>query len=195
MPRWNSPQHNYNLFRLQREQDMYEYTPYLRASGKGNILEIGVCAGVSTAAFLCGLEKNGGHLWSIDIDPQCADNFEHPQWTFICADSTKALEWTTGLDILFVDGDHHYETVLSDLVTYSPYVKSGGLILLHDVEPDKKNWDINTERWTDGRPEEHQYPALDPQRAMFDLLDQHPTWQWEILPGQFGLGVITMGNL
>jgi predicted O-methyltransferase YrrM len=36
------------------------------------------------------------------------------------------------VDLLFVDGDHSYKTVMTDLKTYLPKVKGGGLLILHD---------------------------------------------------------------
>ena len=37
------------------------------------------------------------------------------------------------LDILHIDGDHSYEGVKSDFLTYSPLVKKGGLVIFHDI--------------------------------------------------------------
>jgi cephalosporin hydroxylase len=37
------------------------------------------------------------------------------------------------LDLLLIDGDHGREGVLSDLRMYSPFVRQGGLIALHDI--------------------------------------------------------------
>jgi predicted O-methyltransferase YrrM len=37
------------------------------------------------------------------------------------------------LDVLFIDGDHTYEGVKHDFEMYSPLVKEGGLIALHDI--------------------------------------------------------------
>jgi predicted O-methyltransferase YrrM len=36
------------------------------------------------------------------------------------------------VDLLFIDGDHSYEAVVTDLKTYLPKVKAGGLLILHD---------------------------------------------------------------
>ena len=41
----------------------------------------------------------------------------------------------THIDFLFIDGDHTYEGVKSDFEMYSPLVRSGGLIALHDIVP------------------------------------------------------------
>ena len=37
------------------------------------------------------------------------------------------------IDILLIDGDHSYEGVKADYERYVPFVKKGGLILIHDV--------------------------------------------------------------
>jgi predicted O-methyltransferase YrrM len=36
------------------------------------------------------------------------------------------------VDLLFIDGDHSYESVVTDLKTYLPKVKAGGLLIMHD---------------------------------------------------------------
>ena len=36
------------------------------------------------------------------------------------------------IDLLFIDGDHSYDGVTSDLKAYLPKVKAGGTVLLHD---------------------------------------------------------------
>ena len=35
--------------------------------------------------------------------------------------------------LLFIDGDHRYESVLTDWLLYSPLVKKGGIVVFHDV--------------------------------------------------------------
>jgi len=39
------------------------------------------------------------------------------------------------LDLLFLDGDHSYAGVKKDFETYSPMVREGGIIALHDIVP------------------------------------------------------------
>jgi predicted O-methyltransferase YrrM len=118
--------------------DVDMHADWLSSVAKGIIFEIGVRTGISTASFLRGLEKNGGHLYSCEINPTCSDIFAgHPQWTFILGDSRKPETIVTKipnkLDILMIDGDHTYEGVKDDLNNYTPLVKSGGRIILHDV--------------------------------------------------------------
>ena len=86
-----SPQETYDYYRTIK-QDMWDYSQYMRhlTTSRPNsvVLEIGVRMGVSTAAFLLGVEKSGGHVYSVDIDPRCGALYrDHPQWTFIHANS------------------------------------------------------------------------------------------------------------
>jgi predicted O-methyltransferase YrrM len=37
------------------------------------------------------------------------------------------------IDLLYIDGDHHYKSVKRDWQIYSPLVKKGGVIIFHDV--------------------------------------------------------------
>jgi len=37
------------------------------------------------------------------------------------------------IDVLFIDGDHTYEGVKRDFVMYTPLVRSGGIVALHDI--------------------------------------------------------------
>ena len=40
--------------------------------------------------------------------------------------------WDKPIDILFIDGSHKYELVKGDLLDWSKFLKSGGLLILHD---------------------------------------------------------------
>jgi predicted O-methyltransferase YrrM len=59
----------------------------------------------------------------------------------LCADSQleetrEAVEgWFGGqpIDLLFIDGDHAYESVKRDFELYTPLVRPGGTIALHDI--------------------------------------------------------------
>ena len=39
------------------------------------------------------------------------------------------------VDLLFIDGDHTYEGVRRDYASYSPLVRPGGLVAIHDIVP------------------------------------------------------------
>lgn len=153
--------------------DIDMHATFLESVAKGNILEIGVRTGISTAAMLLGLELNGGHLYSVDINPGCEGSIgSHPQWTFLSGDS-KNVGWLLSkipakLDVLFIDGDHSYEGVKHDLDNYGFLVKSGGSIVCHDV-----------------------LSGYDPGvRQAFDEFISATKWEAEIFPSWVGLGRI-----
>lgn len=117
--------------------DMRGHMEFLRSIAKGRILETGVRGGASTAAFLYGLEKNGGTLYSVDIADYSRLVEDHPRWRFLQADSGDFLKvrefiGPEPLDVLFIDGDHDYEAVKRDL-EYAELVRPGGTIALHDI--------------------------------------------------------------
>jgi len=118
---------------------LYSLITDYRNNGKTvrNIVEIGVRSGTSTLSFLYGLRDRGnknGHLYSIDI----RDSFKicpkelQPWWTFIHQDS-KTVIWNKEIDILLIDGDHTYSGVTNDYRKFEPFVREGGIILIHDV--------------------------------------------------------------
>ncbi len=60
-------------------------------------------------------------------------------------DEVKALFQGNALDLLFIDGDHTYNGVKQDFEMYSPLVKKGGIIVLHDIIPSKyKGSEVDT---------------------------------------------------
>jgi predicted O-methyltransferase YrrM len=183
--RWNSPQTNFDHYRNDPNQDMYDYAPMLREVARGNILEIGVRGGVSTAAFLLGVEKNGGHVYSLDMSPDCGNNFRHPQWSFIQAHSRDFAKVRSmlpeRLDLLLIDGDHTLEGCLSDLELYAPLVRPGGIILVHDVAPTMTiTPTMIANGWVD----------LSGVREAFDKFVLQRRVSSSILPGRFGMGKI-----
>ena len=44
--------------------------------------------------------------------------------------------WKTPLALIFIDGGHAYETVLSDYNTWAKHLISGGYLVFHDIFPD-----------------------------------------------------------
>ncbi len=132
---WTPVQERYEIICKDEKLDTHAHLPFLKEHAKGNVLEIGVHCGISTTALLAGLEENGGHLWSSDIHPACRYVwYWHPQWTFFCPWSGDKVEPDLPLDLLFIDGDHSFEGVMRDLITWAPKVKAGGLIFLHDAD-------------------------------------------------------------
>jgi len=106
--------------------------------GARTILEIGTRWGTSTLAFLHGIHDRGHKnlkLYSMDIE-DCTGVVKDPElkkhWEFMQGDS-KTLPWDKEIDVLLIDGDHSYEGVKADYERFEPFVKEGGIILMHDV--------------------------------------------------------------
>lgn len=111
--------------------------------GLRTVVEIGVRWGTSTLSFLHGIKDRGRkdpniRLYSMDIN-DCSkvvtDEELQKFWTFMQGDSKElAKTWSHGdIDILLIDGDHSYEGVKEDYLKWEPFVKEGGIILMHDV--------------------------------------------------------------
>ncbi len=64
----------------------------------------------------------------------------------------RVLEILNGekLDYLFIDGDHTYAGVQSDFQMYSPLVRSGGIVVFHDIVTYIRETECQVERfWTE----------------------------------------------
>jgi len=122
---------------------------YELAQVGGNLVELGCWKGCSTAIILQATQPFGGHLTSVD----CFVPFPGNHWEAATADewrdqllgigltppellemtsqkaSAKYYNW---IDFLFIDASHGYEQVLNDLELWTPKVKVGGRLAMHD---------------------------------------------------------------
>ena len=46
-----------------------------------------------------------------------------------------ARTWQRAIDVLFIDANHEYEPALRDFDLWAPFVKPGGVVAFHDVQP------------------------------------------------------------
>ena len=112
-----------------------------------NIAEIGVFMGGTAMIFLFLLENS--HLYAIDDwsggpyepYPSLKTGFmEHmaswlPRITIIDSDSKKIGRWTEPLlDLIYIDGNHHFDWAKADIECFVPAVKPGGYILIDDFQ-------------------------------------------------------------
>jgi predicted O-methyltransferase YrrM len=82
------------------------------------------------------------------------------------------------IDLLFIDGDHTYEGVKKDFEMYEPFVKNGGMIVLHDIVPHRQEHDCGVDRYWDEIKNKHRYQEF----------VENPDQQWA------GLGLIIKGD-
>lgn len=54
----------------------------------------------------------------------------------ITTSSVAARNWSTRLGMIFVDGGHSYQTVLTDYQCWSKHLKHGGYLVFHDIYTD-----------------------------------------------------------
>lgn len=119
--------------------DIYQHLPrfvdMVVERNAQHVIELGTRSGVSTIAWLYGLERSGGQLTSVDIDEQ-PDIGVWPHWTFHQADDLDPdlVASLAPADVVFIDTSHHYEHTLAELNVYRWLVKPGGIIVLHDTE-------------------------------------------------------------
>lgn len=112
------------------------------------IVEIGSSSGASTSAMAEQVRDLGrGFIYAIDLfsmsrpSPHLAPGYwrlfdtvmapHQGLFEKIEADSTT-LPWDRPIDLLFIDGDHSDAGVTKDLVKYTPFLRPGGHVLLHD---------------------------------------------------------------
>ncbi len=106
---------------------------YLKDS---TILEFGVKEGRSTNFFLQHCKKNGGKLFSVDVDDY-KEKFNDSNWTFIQSrdDNFDYLEnqLPKKFDIIYLDSLHEAKHVEKIFYYYFQKLKIGGLFFIDDT--------------------------------------------------------------
>lgn len=131
---------------------------------QGPIVEIGSHQGRSTAALALGsMAGNKQPVYAIDsfvgVPPgdRLTNNGKQPGWgasdqkqlrenldsvgvnglvrIIPKASQEAAAEVPSDIDLLFIDGDHKHVAVKADIGTYTPKVRVGGKVVMHDATP------------------------------------------------------------
>lgn len=119
--------------------DIQHHLGLLFSLARGNVLELGTRTGVSTCALLAGVERNGGHVYSIDVEDCSGVASGHTQWTFVQGNSidpdlTAQRTGNEPFDLILVDTNHTYEQSTAELALWGPHLAPGGTIAMHDPE-------------------------------------------------------------
>jgi len=143
------------------------------------ILELGLGRGGSTRVFLLACKDFGGHLYTIEINPEGLLQKEaikqivalglNKYWTLIEGDSTKVI-WDKTIDILFIDSEHKASIVEKEIKKYFPFIKPNGIILIHDMNV-KKDYSKEREEYI---------------KKIYEIFATLPI-EYEYIPGECGL--------
>ena len=138
-------QHSSWDFGIGRPLGMILYT-ICRRKKPDIVVETGVASGVSSSHILCALEQNEhGQLYSIDL-PSWQRNqsgwmipsYLRNRWHLIQGKSSEKLEQVLKkagqIDIFLHDSEHSYQNMLWEFQIAWTYLKSGGLLLSHNID-------------------------------------------------------------
>ncbi len=139
-----------------QEKVLYDLAAQLKAGS--TIVEIGSFRGRSTACFGFGRRDESIRIYAIDTfegngkDFIRGVQFKNKQFKTDFEQNISRLKlknvilvqgysnevgktWRKKIDLLFIDGSHLYEDVKADFELFFPWVKPGGMVLFHDVDP------------------------------------------------------------
>ncbi len=132
------------------QQMEFLYKLSYETKGTGEIVEIGTNIGKTAIALAYGQKvKKGKPIHSIDIyeHPDIVKNLElggvSDYVNRIVLPSHKiAGKWDKLIELLWIDGDHSYKGVCSDIKNWTPFVIPGGLIALHDYPGHRNSLEV-----------------------------------------------------
>jgi cephalosporin hydroxylase len=174
---------------IQRREELLDLLERVRALEPQLVCEIGTAAG-GTLYFLTRVASESALIVSIDIATPPHTRFARGKLgraeqriVSLEGDSqtpemvARLREQLDGrqLDFLFIDGDHSYDGVKRDFELYAPLVRAGGLIALHDINPDSGD---------PAGPISGEVP-----RAWAELRESHKTEEFVHAPAGEGLGI------
>ena len=137
-------------FRVKRWSSLNEYPIFYALIALyeiDNVIECGTNAGCSALSFAAGLQNTGkpGQVYTWDIDSingvdegtNLAPRIVRTLQSFSKSEITRPA----GKLLIFIDGDHSYESALIDLRHTLNFIESGDVLVVHDVfkQPEVKD--------------------------------------------------------
>jgi hypothetical protein len=149
---------NRNQIPTKEEQIVLRSLALSAARDGCKILEIGSWCGDSSVVLGTVAREKGGQLYCVDwwrgntgtnlMEIAARVDVFSIFWQRVCSekldtavvpirgrsDVVSEILRNHAFDLVFIDGDHRYESVLSDLRRYAPLVRTGGILCGHDCE-------------------------------------------------------------
>ena len=118
--------------------------------GTGEIVEIGTNVGKTAIALAYGQkQKKGKPIYSIDIyeHPQVKSNLEKAGVAdyvnrIVLPSHKMAKQWEKPIELLWIDGDHSYRGVCSDIRNWAHFVVKGGIVAFHDYPGHRRSNEV-----------------------------------------------------
>jgi predicted O-methyltransferase YrrM len=152
---------------LQKRSEILRLTELVRALRPASVCEIGA-AGGGTAFLFAHAAADDAAIVSVDLEfersrREAVRRFARARQRLVClqgdshaAETVEAVGAALGgrpVDVLYLDGDHSLEGVAADFHLYTPLVRAGGLVVLHDIVPDfRTRYGVETSSDTGGVP-------------------------------------------
>ena len=118
------------------------------AEGASCVVEIGVAEGGSAVELRAAMKPAGilalvdpypaGRLFGLNMAQVVAHRAvarvpgARVEWMRMRGDEA-CLAWSQPIDLIFLDGDHAFAAVRADWEGWSPHVRPGGIVMLHDA--------------------------------------------------------------
>ncbi len=124
------------------KDDLRVLLPLIDQIKPTRILEIGAWRGNSARMWIEAFNPVG--FITIEKDSyedlgatRIPDEIGHQMWYDTDSHDSKVLDdlkiYMPEVDFLFIDGDHSFDGAMKDYDMYSPLVRKGGIVVLHDV--------------------------------------------------------------
>lgn len=137
----------------QIDAEILAFLEWARSQEPKRVLEVGVARGgthfllgscLPTVRQLIGVDlypRNQRILRRLVLEPTVLHFIAGKSCSEATLAKVRSALGGEGLDLIFIDGDHSYDGAMADFNAYRPFLKPGGWIAFHDIQPQRKSGD------------------------------------------------------